>query len=305
MKIFLTGATGFVGSCIGMAAAEAGWPLVCLKRKTSDLRRCAAFASKATWLDRESNWAEMAIAQKPATIIHAAWTGVTAADRDKEELQYGNIRFFTELLQMARAAGVKRIIALGSTAEYGQINGRVNEDYPCNPVSAYGRAKLVCLWALEDFAAKQSATYAWLRLFSTYGPGEGEQWFMPNLLKQMRAGEAPRLTACKQRYDYMHVRDVAAGVLAAAQKTEVSGVFNLGSNRSVPLKEIVQMLRKLSGSAVEPEFGALPYRPNQSMRMEGDSTKFYATFGFAPRITLEQGLREVAGESRFASEVTR
>jgi nucleoside-diphosphate-sugar epimerase len=117
---------------------------------------------------------------------------------------------------------------------------------------------------------------------------------MPSLLKQMRAGHPPRLTPCEQRYDYLHARDVASGVLAAARKTDASGVFNLSSNASVPLKQIVQMLQAFSGSAVEPVFGALPYRPGQSMRMEGDSSKFYAAFAFTPHIPLEQGLRELA-----------
>jgi nucleoside-diphosphate-sugar epimerase len=297
MKIFLTGATGFVGGYIGRAVVEAGLPLVCLKRKTSDLSRCAAFSGKATWLDRDSDWMGAVIAQQPQALIHAAWTGVAAAKRDDEKAQADNSRFFSELLEVTRAAGVQRFIGLGSAAEYGQINGRVDENYPCNPTNAYGRAKLACLRMLEDFANRHAVSYAWLRLFSTYGPGEGEQWFIPGVLRQMRAGQAPRLTACEQRYDYLHARDVAAGVLAAARKTDASGVFNLGSNASVPLKQIVRMLQKFCGSAVEPEFGALPYRPNQSMRMEGDSWRFYATFGFAPRITLEQGLRELAAKA--------
>ena len=56
-------------------------------------------------------------------------------------------------------------------------------------------------------------------------------------------------------------------------------------------------LQELSGSRVKPVFGALAYRPGQSMRLEGDSAKFYATFGFAPRITLEEGLRELAKQA--------
>jgi nucleoside-diphosphate-sugar epimerase len=293
MKILLTGATGFIGSYIGAAAVDAGEALVCLKRSTSDLRRCSPFSSKAEFIDLETNWKEAVAGRSPDVVIHTAWAGVTAAERDDEGVQARNVKFFAELLEVARAAGVKRFVTLGSVAEYGQINGRVDESHPCQPVSAYGRAKLECLRLLQEFSAHTGIGYAWIRLFSTYGPGEGEQWFMPSILKQMRAGQSPKLTACEQRYDYLHVRDIARGVVAAA-RSGADGIFNLGSNGSVALKEIVLMLKKFSGSAAEPQFGALPYRPNQSMRMEGDSAKFYATFGFAPRITLEQGLRELA-----------
>lgn len=290
MKIFLTGATGFIGSHIGSALAEAGHQLLCLRRKTSDLSRCAAYAEKVSWTDSDSDWA----AWKPQAIVHAAWSGVTAAERDDQNLQAANVDFFSRLLQTSSAAGAKRLVALGSVAEYGRINGRVSEEHPCRPVCAYGKAKLACLNLLKEFAAKNHLAYVWLRLFSTYGPGQGPTWFMPGLLKQLRAGQAPRLTPCEQRYDYLHVKDIAAGVAAVLDKPEASGVFNLGSNTSVPLKEIARQLQELSGSRVKPIFGALAYRPGQSMRLEGDSAKFYATFGFAPRITLEEGLRELA-----------
>jgi len=292
MKIFLTGATGFIGSYIGSALSEAGHELLCLRRKTSDLRRCSAYAEKVSWTDSDSEWA----AWRPQAIVHAAWSGVTAAERDDDKLQAANVDFFSRLLRTSAAAGTKRFVALGSAAEYGRINGRVSEEHPCQPVCAYGKAKLACLNLLEDFAAKDNLVYAWLRLFSTYGPGQGEAWFMPGLLKQLRAGQAPRLTLCEQRYDYLHVEDIAAGVAAVLDGPETSGVFNLGSNTSVPLKEIARRLQQLSGSREEPVFGALAYRPDQSMRLEGDSTKFYATFGFAPRFTLEQGLRDFVGE---------
>lgn len=292
MKIFLTGATGFIGSHIGAALSEAGHQLLCLRRKTSDLRRCAAYAEEVSWTESDSDWA----AWKPETVVHAAWSGVTAAEHDDEKLQAANLDFFLKLLQTSAAAGVKRFVALGSVAEYGRINERVSEEHPCQPVCAYGKAKLACLNLLQDFVAKNHLSYAWLRLFPVYGPGQDEEWFMLLLLRKFRAGEAPRLTPCEQRYDYLHVRDLAAAVAAAVERPEASGVFNLGSNTSVPLKEIALRLQELSGSRVGPVFGALPYRPNQSMRMEGDSTKFYAAFGFAPRITLEEGLRELIGE---------
>ena len=292
MKIFLTGATGFIGSHIGSALSHAGHQLLCLRRKTSDLRRCAAYAEKVSWTESDSAWA----AWKPQAVVHAAWAGVTAAEHDDEKLQAANVDFFSRLLQTTAAAGAKRLVALGSVAEYGRINERVSEEHPCQPVCAYGKAKLACLNLLQDFVAKNHLSYAWLRLFSAYGSGQDEEWFMLFLLRKFRAGEAPRLTPCEQRYDYLHVKDIAAGVAAAVDRSEASGVFNLGSNTSVPLKQIARRLRELSGSRAEPVFGALPYRPNQSMRLEGDSTKFCAAFGFAPRITLEEGLREVVGE---------
>ena len=89
----------------------------------------------------------------------------------------------------------------------------------------------------------------------------------------------------------------------ALENSSGTGVFNLTSNSSVPLKEIVQLLKKYSGATVDPNFGALPYRPNQSMRMEGGQREIStATFGLRSAYQPEEGLRRLVGENSQMSE---
>jgi nucleoside-diphosphate-sugar epimerase len=297
-QIFVTGGTGFIGSHVCRALIQAGHSIICLKRKTSSLDRCVDFRERAQWVDHDSgSWAQAVIASKPRALIHCAWAGVTAAERDDWKIQGENIALFLELLRVAEAAGVKQFIALGSQAEYGPIQGRVNEAHPCRPATAYGIAKLACLALLEGFARQRKMSHAWLRLFSIYGPGEGSQWFIPSLVRQMKAGQAPQLTGCEQRYDYLHVHDLASAVLAVLRRPGSGGVFNLSSNASMPLKQVVQLIKESAGGRVEPVFGALPYRPGQSMHVEGDSTRFYETFAFTPQVTIVEGLRALAKET--------
>lgn len=113
----------------------------------------------------------------------------------------------------------------------------------------------------------------------------------------MKAGHAPRLTGCEQRCDYLHVHDLASAVLAVLRQPGKHGVFNLGSNTSLPLKQIVELIREYTGCRVAPVFGALPYRPGQSMHLEGDSTRFYETFTFRPQVTIIKGLRQLVAET--------
>lgn len=293
-RVLLTGATGFIGSHIGLALVEAGHDVIALRRRASNLWRCAAFSDRVRWLDLESaDWAQAAINEQPTAVIHCAWTGVTAAQRDDWSLQLSNIPFLLALVEIAAAADARRFVAFGSQAEYGLVNGRVDEDHPCRPVTAYGAAKLACLAILEGFARQRALSYAWLRLFSIYGPLEDAQWFLPSLIRQFKANEPPQLTACEQRYDYLHVSDLAQGVLAALARPDRSGVFNVSSNISVPLRDVVNLIRQHTHAHVEPAFGALPYRPNQPMHLEGDSHRFYDAFAFRPTIDLWQGTRQV------------
>jgi nucleoside-diphosphate-sugar epimerase len=297
MKIFVTGGTGFIGSHIVRAVVAAGHEVIALRREKSNLTRCADFLNQVTWLNHDDpDWTPRTIAGKPAAIIHSAWAGVTDAERADWKLQAANLALFTDLLQIADNVKLQHFIALGSQAEYGYINGRVNEDYPCRPDTAYGATKLACLAMLEGFARQKKLACVWLRLFSVYGPGEGEQWFISSLIRQMKLGRSPQLSGCEQRYDYLHVHDLAAGLLAVLRQPEKSGVFNLSSNASFPLKQLVQLLKEYTGCVAEPAFGALPYRSGQSMHMEGDSTRFNQAFAFQPQINIVEGLRKLVEE---------
>jgi nucleoside-diphosphate-sugar epimerase len=291
MKIFVTGGTGFIGSHLVRALVADGYEVLALRREKSSLARCADFEKRVIWVNQDApDWMQSVIAAKPAVIIHAAWAGVTAAERADWKLQATNLALFADLLHIAGSVNLKHFIALGSQAEYGPITGRVDEDQPCQPDTAYGATKLACLALLESFARQKRVAYVWLRLFSIYGPGEGESWFIPNLIRQMRTGQSPPLSGCEQRYDYLHVHDLAAAVLAVLRQPDKSGVFNLSSNTSLPLKQVVQLIKEYTGCRAEPAFGALPYRTGQSMHMEGDSTRFNRAFAFQPQINIMDGL---------------
>ncbi len=292
-KVLLTGANGFIGSRIGAALASAGHRLICVKRKNSDLRRWTAWTDQTIWVDLETDsWRSQIIAARPEAVVHCAWAGTTEGGRNDWTIQTRNLDFFSEVLQTVAGLPIRRIIGLGSQAEYGTIHGRINEQAQPRPLTAYGAAKAAAATFLDTFARQNKLSHAWLRLFSVYGPGEGHQWLIPSLINQFLEGQPPQLTECEQRYDYLHVDDLTRGALAALAQPEHQGVFNLSSNTSVPLRTIVQLVRDLSGSRVVPEYGALPYRPGQSMHLEGDSSKFFKAFSFVPLIAMEEGIRD-------------
>lgn len=294
MKILITGGTGFIGSHIIRATVSAGHEVVALRRAKSSIARCADFQKQISWLDSgASDWVQRAIAEKPEAIIHSAWAGVTAVERADWKLQATNLTLFADLLHIASATNLKQFIALGSQAEYGPINGRVDESYPGKPDSAYGATKQACLTLLEGYARQNKLSWVWLRLFSVYGPDEAEPWFIPNLIRQMNLGQSLPLSGCEQRYDYLHVHDLAAGLLSVLCQPEKSGVYNLSSNTSISLKQVVLLIKEFTGGQAEPRFGALAYRPGQSMHMEGNCTRFNQVFAFEPKIKIVDGLRKL------------
>ena len=136
----------------------------------------------------------------------------------------------------------------------------------------------------------------WLRLFGLYGPCETAASMLPWLARHFAQGEVPALTPCTQLWDYLHVRDGARAVCALLP-TQAHGVFNLASGQAPPLRETVLKLRDLMAPKIEPDFGAVPFGPEQVQCLAGDISRLQAATGWGPQISLDEGLAELATEA--------
>lgn len=293
-KVFITGATGFLGSHIAEEMIIQGWDIIALKRKTSNLWRCQDFSKKIHWVDSD-NWNESEkeiINFDPELFIHAAWNGINDCKRDIRAEQEENLTFLTTLLNIVKKTKINSIIALGSQAEYGYFEGCVNEDFPTRPISEYGKAKLSALSVLRSFAEKNSICWYWLRIFSVFGPRQDENWIIPAAIIHLLKKKEMLLTPCEQRYDYLFTRDFVSAITSVIKhERDSSGVYNLSGGSSIRLKEILIFLEeKLSCKEKIFQIGALPYRENQVMHLLGNSDRFYRVFNFRPQYNIYQGL---------------
>jgi len=296
--ILITGATGFLGSHLASALVKEKFNVVALKRKTSSISRCNGFGEKITWINiEETNELKKRISEfQPEILIHAAWSGVKASERDNREGQEININFLSSLLETIKGSSVKKIIAFGSQAEYGKFEGAIDENQPCRPDSVYGETKLKTLQLLKEFSENHKKEWYWLRLFSVYGPGEDKSWLIPSTINNLISGSEMKLSPCEQRYDYIYVKDFADGIIRVVNKKEnESGVFNFSSGQSISIKDIVTFLEnKLAPGKGILKIGALPYRSGQVMHMQSISDKFFRTFDFCPAHTIYKGLEETS-----------
>lgn len=190
--ILLTGVTGFLGSNLLEALLAEDYTIIGLKRSTSDVWRIKEFLgnSNLTLIDNDNVSIEKIFAENEiGTVIHTAWGGVKAEDRNSLNMQLENFDFSTRLFNAAIRAGVNKIISLGSQAEYGRYEGRVNESYPCNPLDAYGTAKVFTSRVLKFLVENTDTKWFWVRLFSLFGPKEDENWLLPFAMKKMLSNE--------------------------------------------------------------------------------------------------------------------
>lgn len=291
MKILLTGGSGFLGSHIAEVLCDAGHELLLTKRIKSNLWRCSAFVNKVQWSDTDSNTFESDVYLfKPDVIINASWDGVSAKDREEWSTQIENIQYQQRLLNIATKVGVKKFIGIGSQAEYGQFDGCVDESYPATPSSAYGAAKLSTLTILKAYCEENNITWYWFRLFSCFGEREAENWLIPATIKNMMFGSKMDLTQGEQRYSYLYIKDVATVFLSAIENNAESGVYHIAAETQRSLKDILEMIKQYLNPEFKLNFGALPYRKNQSMLNGSINIKTHKAFGLIEVSDFEEKL---------------
>jgi nucleoside-diphosphate-sugar epimerase len=299
-RAFVTGASGFIGAAVVRRLLASKVSVAVLQRQAEVGRRLMPVRDQLQFLpatpgsdlpETESlrEWA-------PDTIFHLGWAGVESAQRNDAAVQLRNVQFAAEFAQQCVTAKVLHFIGAGSQAEYGSRPHEILESDCPAPTTLYGAAKLSACFLTQRICELGGVSHTWLRIFSTYGPGDNPDWMIPSLIRQLRSGDRPKLTAAEQMWDYLHVEDAAAGFVAVGER-QSRGIFNLASGKAIPLRTVIEQLRNAVNPDAELGFGELPYRPDQVMRLQGNIDRLTAATGWHPTVPLRDGLRELVAQT--------
>jgi UDP-glucose 4-epimerase len=196
----------------------------------------------------------------------------------------------------ARESGVERVLYVSSSEVYGSAESApMDELHPCNPTTVYGASKLAGeLYALACWRT-WGLPVSVVRPFNTYGPREpwrgSRAEVIPRFILQLEAGRRPVVYGDgSQTRDFTFVSDTVAGLVAAAECDElVGGIVNVARGSEVSIREIAERLSALTGRA-ELAASHTEQRPGDVARHYADIDKARALFGYAPRVSLEEGL---------------
>lgn len=271
MKILITGTSGFLGKHIVDEAVKQGHEVLCLRH--SEIDTCQ----------------EKVNAFAPEILVHCAWGGVSAADRNNPELQAANIEMSKKVVMLYP---FKQIIGAGSQDEYGNINEVVDEEHPLSPISEYAKAKIsFCNW-LKEYSETRNIEWQWIRIFNMYGTGQASNWLIPAIIAKCKKGEKTMdTTKGEQRYAYLNADDFGRAMVSVFGSKGKYGIYNISSSNPKPLRDIFVMIKNLTHSDIEFNFGAMPYRQGQSMMICGNANKFKQAFGEFETVGLEDGIK--------------
>jgi nucleoside-diphosphate-sugar epimerase len=229
MLIALTGASGFIGSCIAQALHRAGHEVRALVRPTSRRDHIAPFIAQWTEGDAADPQAIVALVAGVDAVIHDAadWDALRRAPVANFE---NNVLGTLRLLDAARQAGVEQFLFVSSVAVYTEIppsaNGRITEETPTWPGGIYGAYKAAVEPHLKAYHATYGMNTSSWRPAAVYGVDpklQRSQWF--DLIKAAKQGGT---IDTAQGGKITHVQDIAdALTLALGDETTAGQFYNL------------------------------------------------------------------------------
>jgi nucleoside-diphosphate-sugar epimerase len=285
-KVLLTGATGFIGSHCIAPLLERGYEVHATSRTVPPDADARVAWHPADLL--QGGGQALVERVNPSHLLHLAWYVVPGKLIGAPE-NFDWVRASFELVRAFADAGGKRLAVCGSGYEYDWAHGYCTEGLtPTVPDTVYGSCKHALHELVRSFAAVRELSAAWPRVFFLYGPREHPQRLVSSVILSLLKGEPARTSHGRQVRDYMHVQDVADGLVAVLDSDHV-GAVNVSSGQATTLREIVLTAGRLLGRPELVQLGALPARANDVPLVVGANARAGA-LGFTPRYDLESGL---------------
>jgi nucleoside-diphosphate-sugar epimerase len=287
MKIFVTGASGFIGSSFVNTALKRGHDVLGLYRQPHTVPSSLNLKCVTGSL-KNPNWTVIAKFQ-PDVCVHAA--GAVAPeyglnDGIHETLLIESKWFLTEL----RNACNPSVLGIGSCAEYKESGYAQREDAVIEPSTRYGRTKaLLRKWG-EDHSITQGYLFCWARVFYAYGPGEHPERLCSMVIRKLLQKQDVVIKTPSIKKDFIFIDDVAQA-LCLLSELNVGGIVNVGTGDASSIAEMASTIATLLN-----ESQSLKFCQNNESDLVGDmiaDVKRLHSFGFTPKWSKEHALAKL------------
>jgi dTDP-glucose 4,6-dehydratase len=314
MKILVTGGAGFIGSCfVRLALQDSSVEIVNVDKLTyaGNLENLAPVANhpryrfiKADLCDLDGLgriFAEV----KPEAVVHfAAESHVDRSIFAPQPVFETNLRGTFNLLEAMRAQRVGRFIHVSTDEVYGSLEDplEADENFPLQPSSPYSAAKagsdLLALGYFKTYKMPVMVT----RASNNYGPYQFPEKLIPLMISNALENKPlPVYGDGMQVRDWLHVEDHCRAILAILAKGRDGEIYNIGGNRSLPNKIVVDRILAITGKPAS----LITYvtdRPGHDRRYALSSEKLTKETGWTPLMDFEPGLQATVDWYRANSE---
>jgi nucleoside-diphosphate-sugar epimerase len=193
------------------------------------------------------------------------------------------------------------VILISTGLAYRDQGRPLRENDPLGTVHPYGASKAAADLVIQSMAVERGIPLTVLRPFSFTGPGDVGSRLFPSLLRAAQSKTPLQLTSGRQVRDFLSARDVAAGIIAVAQKSPPPvrqvAVYNLGSGYARPVRRIVQEVVRELGLKVVLRFGKKKAAEGEPGFLVADARKARRELGWVPRENFAHALWRLARAS--------
>lgn len=275
MKIFVTGATGFIGSSLVKSLSKENIEVV------------AASRSKGVDL---TNWDTLKDLEPCDMVIHlAANTFVPDSFENPRTFYFNNVNATINALELARKWDV-RLIFLSSFLYGKPAYVPVDEKHNITPHNPYANTKWVSEEICRGYSKDFDVPVVSFRLFNVYGPSQKGSFLIPEILQQAATGKVV-LKDPRPKRDYIHITDIVRAIMTAVTgEWEGFNVYNLGTGRSHSVEEVVDLIRQYGGYEFEVTY-THEYRKGEVLDSVADISKVKQELYWEPTIPLKDGVK--------------
>jgi len=308
VKILITGITGFAGSHLAdYAVAQEGVEVYGTARWRSPSQNIEHLGDRITVIDadlRDASSVESLVAEiKPERIFHlAAQSYVVSSWKLPTETITTNLVGTVNIFEAVRRAKYEpRLLVACSSEEYGFVDPSevpITEDNPLRPLSPYGVSKVGQDLLSYQYFKSYGLNVVRTRAFNHTGPRRGRVFVCSNFAIQVleaQKGLRPCVSVgnLEAVRDFTDVRDTVRAYWRALEAAEPGEVYNICSGIGYKIRDVLEMLLRISGAEVDVAVDPGRLRPSDVPLLVGDNSKFKRQTGWSPEIPFEQTLSDI------------
>lgn len=296
-RFFVTGATGFVGSCLTRKLAELGCEVHALVRATSKRWRLGGLEQKVTLhigdLNDGERLRELIGEIQPTVVYHLAVHGAYPTQTNADQIILTDMFGTYNLLKACSEVDYKVFVNTGSSSEYGCKQYAMRECDLLEPTSYYAVAKAAQTLVSQHMARADRRPINTFRLFSVYGPYEEPTRLVPTLVRRCLESKELDMVSPDTVRDFVYVDDVVEAYLQIGQLSLQCGeVFNIGTGIQSSMRDVVRAVFQSAGAKVKVNWGTMPARSWDTETWLADTTKVRRILKWAPRTSLAEGIQK-------------
>ncbi|MFA5088828.1 MAG: dTDP-glucose 4,6-dehydratase [Candidatus Omnitrophota bacterium] len=302
-KILITGGAGFIGSEFARQAIQNDYPVIIVDRLTyaGDQARLNKFNGRYKFykVDICDKKRLQGIFRKEAPDIVVHFAAETHVDRsihqDLLPFLQTNIRGTQNLIDISRAASIKKFIHVSTDEVYGQITqGSFSEDSPLQPNNPYSATKAAADHLIRAAIRTYDFPATIVRPSNNYGYWQYPEKLIPVIIvKALRNKKIPIYGEGENIREWLHVSDCASAILLLLDKGEAGEIYNVGGNEEQKNIYTVKKILNLMGKSTA-LIQFVKDRPGHDLRYSLNSKKIHH-LGWRPKFSFDDGLADTVG----------